>query len=37
VSPVVVEAAALDAAGVYARFGTRPEGLTSAEAAARFG
>jgi len=35
VSPMVVEAAAMDAARVYARLGTRPEGLTAQEAAAR--
>ena len=35
VSRAVVEAAALDAAGVYARLGTRPEGLTAGEAEAR--
>jgi P-type Mg2+ transporter len=35
VSPLLVESAALDAAGVCARLVTRPEGLTSAEAAAR--
>jgi Mg2+-importing ATPase len=35
VSPVVIESSALDAAGVFARFGTRAEGLTSQEAAAR--
>ncbi len=35
VSRVVVESAALDAAGVYARLATRPEGLTSREAAVR--
>jgi Mg2+-importing ATPase len=35
VSSAVVESAALDAAGVYARLGTRPEGLSAAEAAAR--
>ncbi len=34
VSPLVVESAALDAAGVYARLKTRPEGLTTDEAAA---
>jgi len=32
---MVVESAALDASGVYARFATRAGGLTSAEAAAR--
>ena len=35
VSPRVVESAALDAAGVYARLNTRPEGLTTDEAATR--
>ena len=35
VSQAVVDTAALDAAGVYARLATRPDGLTSAEAAAR--
>ncbi len=35
VSRVVVESAAMDAAGVYERLGTRPEGLTSEEAEAR--
>ncbi len=35
VSPLVVEAAALDVAGVYARLSTRAEGLRSAEADAR--
>jgi Mg2+-importing ATPase len=35
VSPMVVESAALDAAGVYARLNSRPEGLTSEEVAAR--
>lgn len=35
VSPMVVESAAMDAAGVYARLNTRPEGLTTDEAAAR--
>ena len=35
VSPGVVESAALDAAGVYARLKTRAEGLTADEAAAR--
>jgi Mg2+-importing ATPase len=35
VSPMVIEAAALDVAGVYARLSTRPEGLTAAEARAR--
>lgn len=35
VSRIVVESAAMDAADVYARLATRPEGLTSAEAAAR--
>ena len=35
VSQIVVESAAMDAAGVYARFATRPEGLTAEEAAAR--
>ena len=34
VSPLVVESAALDAAGVYSRLSTRPEGLTAEEAAA---
>jgi len=36
-SPVVVESAAMDAAGLYAHLGTRPEGLTSDEAAERLG
>ena len=31
----MVESAAMDAAGVYARLATRPEGLTADEAAAR--
>jgi Mg2+-importing ATPase len=35
VSRIVVESAALDAAGVYARLGTRPQGLTAEEAEAR--
>ena len=35
VSRIVIESAALDAAGVYARLATRPEGLTAEEAAAR--
>jgi len=35
VSQTVVDSAALDAAGVYARLATRPEGLTAEEAAAR--
>src|SRR5215216_4567778 len=35
VSQVVVESAATDVAGVYARSATRPEGLTTDEAAAR--
>ena len=35
VSRIVVESAAMDAAGVYARLATRPEGLTADEAAAR--
>jgi len=35
VSPIVVESAALDAAGVFARLATHPEGLTAEEAAAR--
>src|SRR6266851_1351987 len=35
VSQLVVESAAMDAGGVYARLRTRPEGLTSEEAAAR--
>ena len=35
VSPVVVEAAALDAAGVYTRLKTRAQGLTPDEAATR--
>lgn len=35
VSPILVESAALDAAGVLARLATRPEGLTAEEAAAR--
>ena len=35
VAPLVIESAALDAAAVYARLATRPEGLTTAEADAR--
>mgnify|MGYP001221273592 CR=1 FL=1 len=35
VSPAVREAARLDSAGVFARFSSRPEGLTTEEAAAR--
>ena len=35
VSPLVVEAAQSDADAVYARLGTRPEGLTAEEASAR--
>jgi Mg2+-importing ATPase len=35
VAPIVVESAAMDAAHVYARLGTRPEGLTLGEAQAR--
>jgi P-type Mg2+ transporter len=35
VARIVVEAAALDAAGVYARLETRPEGLTTEEAEVR--
>jgi len=35
VSPVVVESAAMDAAGVYAKLNTRAEGLTDSEAATR--
>lgn len=35
VSPLAVQAAALDPAGVYALLETRPDGLTSDEAAAR--
>ncbi len=35
VSPAVVESAALDAAGVYQRFATRPTGLTATEAQSR--
>jgi Mg2+-importing ATPase len=35
VSPVVVESAALDAAAVYQRFKTRPEGLTKDEVQSR--
>ncbi|MGA2499697.1 MAG: cation-transporting P-type ATPase, partial [Tepidisphaeraceae bacterium] len=35
VSPVVMESAALDVAGVYARLGTRAEGLSPDEAATR--
>src|SRR5476649_1860192 len=35
VSPIVVESATLDAAGVYARLSTRPTGLTPDEAATR--
>ena len=34
VAPIVIESAALDVAGVYARLQTRAEGLTSAEAEA---
>jgi P-type Mg2+ transporter len=34
VSPLVVESAAMNTSGVYARLRTRPEGLTSEEAAA---
>ena len=34
-SQIVVESAALDAAGVYARLASRPEGLTAGEVAAR--
>jgi Mg2+-importing ATPase len=37
VSPIVLESAAMDAAGVCARLGTRPDGLTSDEAALRLG
>ena len=36
VSQIAVDSAALDATGVYARLATRPEGLASTEAAARF-
>ena len=35
VSRIVVETAAMDATGVYARLATRPDGLTADEAAAR--
>src|SRR6202162_5820039 len=35
VSRIVVESAALDAAGVYARLRTRPEGLTTEDAEER--
>jgi Mg2+-importing ATPase len=35
VSPIVIESAAMDAAAVYKRFATRPEGLTSEAAHAR--
>ena len=35
VSQLAVESSAMDAAGVYARLATRPEGLTAVEAAAR--
>jgi P-type Mg2+ transporter len=35
VSQIVIESAALDAASVYARLGTRPQGLTTEEAEAR--
>ena len=35
VSPIVIESAAMDAAGVYERFATGPSGLTTAEAHAR--
>ena len=35
VSPIVIESAAMGAAGVYARLGTRPQGLTAEEAEAR--
>src|ERR1700693_4857904 len=35
VSRIVVESAAMDAAGVYARLRTRPEGLTTEEAEER--
>lgn len=35
VSPILVESAALDAAGVYARLKSHPEGLSAQEAAAR--
>jgi Mg2+-importing ATPase len=37
VSPIVAESAALDAAHVYTKLNTRPEGLTAAEAQARLG
>jgi Mg2+-importing ATPase len=36
-SPILVESAAMDAAGVFARFRSKPEGLTSDEAAMRLG
>ena len=35
VSPLVVESAAMDTAGVYAKLNTRAEGLTDSEAATR--
>jgi Mg2+-importing ATPase len=35
VSPIVIESAALDVGGVYARLATRAEGLTTSEAQAR--
>jgi Mg2+-importing ATPase len=35
VAPILIESAALDAAGVYARLATRADGLTTAEAQAR--
>ena len=35
VSPLVIEAARLDVPGVYARLGTRAEGLSAAEARAQ--
>jgi P-type Mg2+ transporter len=35
IAPVVIESAAMDAAGVYSLLKTRPEGLTTEEAAAR--
>jgi Mg2+-importing ATPase len=35
ISPSLVQSAAMDAAGVYAKLATRPEGLTAAETTAR--
>jgi hypothetical protein len=37
ISPVVVESARADAAGIYRRFDTRPEGLSDEDADARRG